>query len=206
VWIHGNTKGGFLSISRMCLGYPWYVSGSQGNESTFLQLNIFSEADIESVVLGANPYDILPIPYEFTGLPFDYSTMVSVPRANISSITAPTGQDQTAAHPATVVTLTPHGCSVNDLVFLHNTGVDEFDNAWIAYEVDSPTQLKIGDNNHTNKFWSGASASAGSLKVTATGMATMFGLAYDSLTRLVHMGWVNNIGPTGMVSVFEYVE
>jgi len=213
-WLRGNNKGGFLSLSRMCLGYPSYVSGGQFNESTYHQANIFSEADILSVVQGAAPYSILPIPYAFTSLPFDYSTMLSVLKANVVSITSIMGDIEvgpdhpTNPKPGAFVTCDgAHGLTEGNHAFIHGTGVNEYNNAWTAYtgrSGDDSTHFHIGDNNHDNRTWEGTTANAGTVRGDAPSNATLFGLAYNRPTQKVYIGWVNNIGPTGMISQFRF--
>jgi len=222
VYVRGNTKAGFISFSRMNKDYSWYVSGGQGNESTYYQLNIIAEQDMKDVFdTTIDPNEVEVDQNLFDLLPFDYSLLNSVLVGNIATITSPAGENEATpgnpnpaqVGPGALITMTaPHGLDAGDfpysgIIVVHDSGVDEYDNAW-QWNDESTTQLRIGDNNHDNlsgRVWEGITATTGTVRTLYPGDCPIFGAAYDPDEQRIYVGWIHYTvaGRQGMISVFE---
>ena len=222
VYVRGTTKAEFVSFSRMNADYPWYVSGGQGNESTYYQINIIAEQDMKDVFDSViDPNEVAVDQNMFEELPFDYSKLNSVLVGNIATITSPVGENEATPNnpnpeqvgPGALITMTAaHGLDAgafpySSILFVHDSGVDEYDNAW-QWNDESTTQLRIGDNNHDNlsgKTWEGTTATTGTVRTSSTGDCAIFGTAYDPDDQRIYVGWLHSVGSTyqGMISVFE---
>jgi hypothetical protein len=215
-WIRTNTKSGLVFIGNLGEGMNQYTQSHIYAEYHRHYLMIYSEDDLASVAQGGTArYNIQPTVSEIQFPTIDYTTSfyVNSPIATISTITS-SSSDQLcgsscSSSGALVTTTTAHGLSINSTISIRGTSSDSsYGGVWVVDTVPSSTQFRIKNANASGFFWSGTSATGGSVRYATEEPEHVLGMAYDDTTQKLYIAvskqqGINNLDGKVVIHVYQ---